>query len=659
MSDVINPYIAGNPVTGSEMFFGREDVFEFIRQTLIGQHRDNVIVLYGQRRTGKTSVLYQMHSQLGERYLCIFIDLHGFALEGLDGFLWELANHIVRILGRDHQIDLPRPNRVEFMADPRSFFENEFLNQVWSAIGDRHILLMLDEAIRLQEQVQAGRLGHEIFEYIRHLMQHYPRLNFLFSLGSGLEEMEKEYAFLFNVGLYKKISLLDRDAAIALITQPVKDCYQVEPTTLERILQITSGHPYYTQLLCHCLFNHWQHGHTASIEAREVDELLDEVVERGLAVLKHVWEESTPREKAVIAGMVAAMSNSNCPVGVDDINQAWVRYDIVIPKGEMAKAIRSLIAREVIAGQDKYVFTVDLQRLWVQKYRRLEWVKEEIADAIREWSSDFTLSEPAAQTPLPPPPLRRFSTRLALTVGLVLLLIISSGIIYYTTIFQANQRHLQATATAIIFQANQRHLQATATAIASNYPFSNSPILNDPLSHGNDNNLWDEITQTNDGCKFTAGAYHVYENDKNTFFDCIAKANNLGNLSNFTYEVQMTILKGDCGGIIFRADDLNTKLYLFDVCQDGTYLLSLYVDNIISHIKTLKDSSSSLIKQGLNQSNLLAVVARGQSITLYVNNQPIDQVSDKTYSSGQIGFVAYPYNNPTEVAYNNVRVWSL
>ena len=163
MSDPINPYIAGNPVTGTEMFFGREDVFTFIRQTLIGQHRDNVIVLYGQRRTGKTSILYQMHHFLDTRYLCIFIDLHGFALESLGGFLWELANNIQRVLRRDYQILLPGINRVEFMTDPRTAFESDFLSMVWSAIGDRHILLMLDEAVRLQEQVQAGKLEQDIF----------------------------------------------------------------------------------------------------------------------------------------------------------------------------------------------------------------------------------------------------------------------------------------------------------------------------------------------------------------------------------------------------------------------------------------------------------------------------------------------------------------
>ena len=32
---------------------------------------------------------------------------------------------------------------------------------------------MLDEAVRLNEEVQAGRLEREIFEFLRHLMQHF------------------------------------------------------------------------------------------------------------------------------------------------------------------------------------------------------------------------------------------------------------------------------------------------------------------------------------------------------------------------------------------------------------------------------------------------------------------------------------------------------
>lgn len=398
MANQVNPYIAGSPVTGTEMFFGREDVFTFVSQTLTGRHQDQVIVLYGQRRTGKTSVLYQMHRHLGPRYLPIFVDLHGLALNSLADFLWELANHTRRSLKRDHGIELPPLDRVEFMADPRHGFEIIFLEQVWANSGDRHLLLMLDEAVRLQEQVRAGKLDVEVFAYLRHLMQHQARLNFLFSLGSGLEEMEKTYALLFNVALYKKISFLERSAAEALIIEPVRDLYQLEPAAVERILDVTSCHPYYSQLICHGLFNRWQQNQDSPLTVADVEATLDEAVERGLAVLKHVWEESEATERAVLAGMSAAIDDHSKSASVEEINQVWRKLNVFIPPGETAKAIRSLIARDVITGHDRYRFTIDLQRRWLRQYERLEWVKEEIAEEISHWA---TLAPP------PPRPARR------------------------------------------------------------------------------------------------------------------------------------------------------------------------------------------------------------------------------------------------------------
>jgi len=456
MSEAINPYIAGNPVTGTEMFFGRQDVFEFIAEALTGRHRDNVIVLYGQRRTGKTSVLYQMSRHLGERYACIFIDLHGLALEGLGGFLWELANSIARTLRREHKIDLPRLVRADFMTDPRSSFENDFLGQVWSAIGERHILLMLDEAIRLQEQVQAGKLEKEIFEYLRHLMQHHERLNFLFSLGSGLEEMEKEYAFLFSVGLYKKISFLEQEAAMALITQPVKDCYQIEPTAIKRILQVTSGHPYYTQLLCHSLFNRWQQQRKPQMDVDDVNAILDEVVERGLAVLKHVWEESSPGEKAVLAGIAASIGERNRSVGPHEISRAWARHNVALPEGETAKAIKSLIARDVITGQDRYRFTIDLQQLWVLKYERLEWVREEIANELAGWQAEYGV----AAAPRSFWASRKVLAGTAVVFGLFLTLLI---LVWYL----ANLAHSAITEGRIAATKSAQQLQTAIAAVTA------------------------------------------------------------------------------------------------------------------------------------------------------------------------------------------------
>ena len=62
----------------------------------------------------------------------------------------------------------------------------------------------------------------------------------------------------------------------------------------------------------------------------------------------------------------------------------WSAYDVIVPDSEKIKAVRSLIARDVIVGEDRYEFAVELQRLWIQKYERLEWVKEEIAESVQK-----------------------------------------------------------------------------------------------------------------------------------------------------------------------------------------------------------------------------------------------------------------------------------
>ena len=381
----VNPYIAGSPITGTEMFYGREDVLSFIQRNLIGQHRDTPVVLYGQRRTGKTSVLYQLHRHLDPSYRCIFIDLHGLNLDGMGNLLLGIANSIKRGLRRDHQITVDVPERAAFLADPQPAFETMFLDKVWPALGEDHLVLMMDEVVRLDEEVKAGRLDREIFDYLRHLMQHYARLNFIFSLGSGLEEMKKDYAFLFSVSLYHRISFLEPVAARWLIIEPAREHYEVAPQAVERILQITSGHAYYTQLVCHCLFDLWSRSPKPVLSVADVDAVLPEAIELGSANLTYVWEDSTSGEQALMAGMAAAAQRGPGPVTLDQVRDAWDRVTVSLPDRELIRALRSLTSREVVAGNQAWSFTVDLQRLWLEKHRRLDWVKEELAETIQQW----------------------------------------------------------------------------------------------------------------------------------------------------------------------------------------------------------------------------------------------------------------------------------
>ena len=218
------------------------------------------------------------------------------------------------------------------------------------------------------------------------------------------------------------------------------------------------------------------------------------------------------------------------------------------------------------------------------------------------------------------------------------------------------QANAQATASAVATAPAQA--TATPSAIAANlnpYPPGRGILaLNDALSDNSKGNNWD-TNATN--CAFTGGTYHVSAPNTSSLATCAARSTNF---SNFAYEVQMTIIKGDTGGILFRANATNNTSYIFYVSQAGRYELVLCPGTTCHDI--IPPAPSPAIIQGLNKPNLLAVVALGNTLTLYVNHQQVGQVTDSTFTSGQIGLAASAFataGHPTEVMYSNVRVWTL
>jgi eukaryotic-like serine/threonine-protein kinase len=244
------------------------------------------------------------------------------------------------------------------------------------------------------------------------------------------------------------------------------------------------------------------------------------------------------------------------------------------------------------------------------------------------------------------------SPRNIVLAGLVLLLVVAGvvGVVVFTRNNPAGNTNVAATAAVA-----RAHITATASFIAAHPnpypPHRGALVLSDSLRLESSNNGWDR----GGACVFKGDGYHASVSSANFFNDCL---NTKTTFSNFTYQVTMKIIKGNAGGIIFRADSVNNKYYLFRVGAEGIYVLSQYVDNVGAHSKILSRSFCLHCNLGLNQTNVLAVVANGHGITLYVNNQQIASLNDSSYDRGQIGVIAYPYSDPTEVVYTNAKVWT-
>jgi eukaryotic-like serine/threonine-protein kinase len=221
------------------------------------------------------------------------------------------------------------------------------------------------------------------------------------------------------------------------------------------------------------------------------------------------------------------------------------------------------------------------------------------------------------------------------------------------------QARTTVTATVALTATAQAQVTATASVIAANpdpyTPGSGKLALIDPLSDTSRGYAWDVSTHTDGTCAFSGGAYHASTPKTHFFYVCTAEATDF---SNSAFEVQLKILHGDCGGMIFRADSNSGKLYFFEVCQDGRYLFSRYLDYTGNNVKDLAGGTSSAITTGLNQANVIAVMAQGSTLSIYVNKQKIASASDSSFNHGQIGLLADSNNQPTEVAFNDVKVWT-
>jgi photosystem II stability/assembly factor-like uncharacterized protein/tetratricopeptide (TPR) repeat protein len=373
--EMINPYIAGAPVTETSMFFGREDVFDWIERSLTGRYIDHILVLHGQRRVGKTSVLKQLQHRLPERYIPVFFDLQGRTHTTLDRFLWWLAREIVRVLKQDRGISLPRPARQAFTDDP-DFLDTQFLPALREQLGDKNILLTFDEFDTLEETTVKEDLARPLIDYLRRLMDQ-EGLNFIFSIGSSgrkLENMQAAYTEFFKAALYKKISFLQREDAYNLIERPTQGLVEYERRAVRRIYEVTSGHPYFTQLVCHEIFSQCQKSGLYQVDVQDVEAVLDDVVERGTVNLKFVWDEASDLEKWVLAGLAHLDDEHDQKTLSQFLQGQRVRFN----DQELEMSLLHLREKDVLSKSNQFV--IFLQEIWLQKNRPLERVREELTE---------------------------------------------------------------------------------------------------------------------------------------------------------------------------------------------------------------------------------------------------------------------------------------
>lgn len=391
-------YIPGKPIKDPAMFYGREGIVEEIIDNLKGLSQDNVLVLQGQRRVGKTSLLYNLeHRDLRGPYVPVFIDMQELSGSSTARLCSKLANSVLNSLrARDISVPINDPflSSDYFSTDALGKL-GEFFDRI-EALRDIRILLLVDEFESLMRTIRTGTITEHFYSFLRGLMQHKTSISFIFAGADELQEMMRDYAsIMFNIARFITVGHMSAEEAEHLVRKPVEGFLTYDDSAVERIRVATAGNPYYIQLICFNLVERMNRQKRNVATIVDVNKVIEELLQFGKSYFEHLWRRSEPLENILLACLAdLAKPANNRWVGyaeiLDRIRQIGKENNIKLAlaeEGMLLRVTKTLRDRSVIEERRReeemdFRIRVDLFREWFKTYQPLErTVKEMLADA--------------------------------------------------------------------------------------------------------------------------------------------------------------------------------------------------------------------------------------------------------------------------------------
>jgi predicted AAA+ superfamily ATPase len=300
-----NPYVAGQLVFG-DRFFGREQIFQNIHKALVTSQQ-RLIVLHGQRRIGKSSIFRELENPEklpAEDFVVVNFDLQYYAGQSLAKVLYALAHSIAR------KVEFDPPARESFEEDER-FFENTFLEAVESRLTENQRLLILIDEFDIIRETDEGQLpvaSREFTNLLQRLINSEKKLSFMLVAGSNLGALSGYMQSVFRLGTAVRVSFFDRAEAHELITKPAVDALFYSDSASEAIFKLTSGHPYFTQLLCLEIFNRAVFSKNMEVGLEEIEAATKQSLVSGMGAFSWIWNELTLAERIYLSAIAVTIS---------------------------------------------------------------------------------------------------------------------------------------------------------------------------------------------------------------------------------------------------------------------------------------------------------------------------------------------------------------
>lgn len=396
-----SPYVCGDPITPEreDVFFGREELLEQIRRQIV--QTGNVVLLEGNRRSGKTSLL--KHLQGANRVPGWFGVYWSFQdAEGSDKGVGVETVEVFRAMARAIATALvalnapiPLPNGDELppgkglgiakacragisQESPFSDFQ-EYTQVILGFLAERDLglLMMLDEFDKLQQGINSGVTSPQVPENLRHMLQHFPRFSGILTGSRRLKRLREEYwSALYGLGTRIGVTSLSLEAARQLITEPVQSRLTYANEATNAAIRMTAAQPFLLQCLCNRVFDM-----AAQLKTRSIT--VDIVQQAGNALVadnEHfasLWGYAGSDRRRYLLAFCHHSSTDPASLRLGVLQEQLLDVGLDVSDDDLIADLDFLRELELIelesdSAGDHYRLAIPLMGTWIDKQRDVE-----------------------------------------------------------------------------------------------------------------------------------------------------------------------------------------------------------------------------------------------------------------------------------------------
>lgn len=390
--EISNPYAdhaKSNIVESPKMFKGRNELIHRVCDTLLTS-KSKGYVIYGQKRSGKSSVLWHLENNLnqsGEAFAIYFstglsiaqdnnveANLYYVILTAIERKLRKLKVSGINVP------DIGRTNLKDLLANPMLIFYDRlsYIKEAFLLIEEwknKKLILIIDEFTYIYYQIKLGNISPTFMQNWKAFVED-GGFSLVLSGQDTMTNFIQDFQNEFAMFKTERLTYIDINSARELIEEPIWDKEnnrsRFTRNSVEKIIELTACSPFYIQIICNELVRFMNSKKKPVLTPADIEEVIEMLTsgfnsltefdfENLLSAGDKNLDEIKPEDAIEVIKQIAIQTKFIPYARREDIN--------VFNKEKDDQVINDLIKRAVISEQldqpKKYKIEVQLFKKWL------------------------------------------------------------------------------------------------------------------------------------------------------------------------------------------------------------------------------------------------------------------------------------------------------